>query len=98
MVHDVTSISIPLAVTIVVVINATALFHHLRLDGGISTIQEQNSCRDVTCCICVNSVKVQYVHMLSLALDLALVLTLPVILYPSTEMLKIWLDKHAGVT
>lgn len=61
------------------------------LGGGIGTIHEQEGCRDVT--YCLNSVKVQYVYMLSLGV--ALVLTLPVILYPSTEMLEIWLDERA---
>lgn len=63
------------------------------LGGGIGTIHEQDGCRDVT--YCLNSVKVQYVYMLSLGV--ALVLTLPVILYPSTEMLEIWLDERADV-
>ncbi|KAL7481797.1 hypothetical protein ACHAW6_007472 [Cyclotella cf. meneghiniana] len=61
------------------------------LGGGIGTIHEQEGCRDVT--YCLSSVKIQYVYMLSLGV--ALVLTLPVILYPSTEMLEIWLDERA---
>ncbi|KAL3801103.1 hypothetical protein HJC23_002396 [Cyclotella cryptica] len=61
------------------------------LGGGLGTLHEQEGCRDVT--YCLNSVKIQYVYMLSLGV--ALVLTLPVILYPSTEMLEIWLDERA---
>lgn len=60
------------------------------LGGGIGTNHGQDGCLDVT--YCLNSTKVQFVYMLSLGV--ALVLTLPVILYPSTEMLEIWLDER----
>jgi hypothetical protein len=55
------------------------------LGGGIGTIHEQECCREGTS-FCLNSVKVKYVYIFSLGL--ALVLTLPVILYPITEMLE----------
>ena len=60
------------------------------LGGGLGTIHESTGCRDVT--YCLNSSGARFVYMLSLAV--ALILTLPVILYPSTEMLEIWLDER----
>jgi len=60
------------------------------LGGGIGTIHEESGCPDVT--YCLNSSGARFVYMLSLAV--ALILTLPVILYPSTEMLEIWLDER----
>jgi len=60
------------------------------LGGGIGTFHEESGCRDVT--YCLNSSGARFVYMLSLAV--ALILTLPVILYPSTEMLEIWLDER----
>lgn len=60
------------------------------LGGGIGTFHEESGCRDVT--YCLNSSGARRVYMLSLAV--ALILTLPVILYPSTEMLEIWLDER----
>ena len=60
------------------------------LGGGIGTIHGEDGCWDVT--YCLNSSAVRFVYMLSLGI--ALVLTLPVILYPSTEMLEVWLDER----
>jgi len=60
------------------------------LGGGIGTIHGEDGCWDVT--YCLNSSAVRFVYMLSLGV--ALVLTLPVILYPSTEMLEVWLDER----
>ncbi len=60
------------------------------LGGGLGTLHEDSGCRDVT--YCLNSSGARFVYMLSLAV--ALILTLPVILYPSTEMLEIWLDER----
>ena len=60
------------------------------LGGGIGTIHEESGCPDVT--YCLNSSSARFVYMLSLSI--ALILTLPVILYPSTEMLEIWLDER----
>lgn len=60
------------------------------LGGGIGTIHEESGCPDVT--YCLNSSSARLVYMLSLAV--ALILTLPVILFPSTEMLEIWLDER----
>ncbi|KAL3765584.1 hypothetical protein ACHAWO_003876 [Cyclotella atomus] len=93
---DKTNSSIKMVVTAVFCYGCVTLFVSWMglaggLGGGIGTIHEQEGCRDVT--YCLNSVKVQYVYMLSLGV--ALVLTLPVILYPSTEMLEIWLDERA---
>ena len=94
--NDKTNSSIKMVVTAVFCYGCVTLFVSWMglaggLGGGIGTIHEQEGCRDVT--YCLNSVKVQYVYMLSLGV--ALVLTLPVILYPSTEMLEIWLDERA---
>lgn len=50
----------------------------------------EDGCWDVT--YCLNSSAVRFVYMLSLGV--ALILTLPVILYPSTEMLEVWLDER----
>ncbi|KAL7538518.1 hypothetical protein ACHAXR_010949 [Thalassiosira sp. AJA248-18] len=61
------------------------------LGGGIGTIHGEDGCWDVT--YCLNSSAVRFVYMLSLGI--ALVLTLPVILYPSTEMLEVWLDERS---
>ncbi|KAL3778863.1 hypothetical protein ACHAW5_009342 [Stephanodiscus triporus] len=58
------------------------------LGGGVGTIHGEDGCWDVT--YCLNSSAVRFVYMLSLGI--ALVLTLPVILYPSTQMLEVWLD------
>ena len=58
------------------------------LGGGAGTIHGEDGCWDVT--YCLNSSAVRFVYMLSLGI--ALVLTLPVILYPSTQMLEVWLD------
>lgn len=60
------------------------------LGGGAGTIHGEDGCWDVT--YCLNSSAVRFVYMLSLGV--ALVLTLPVILYPSTEMLEVWLDER----
>ena len=60
------------------------------LGGGIGTIHEEAGCPDVT--YCLNSSNARFVYLLSLSI--ALILTLPVILYPSTEMLEIWLDER----
>jgi len=60
------------------------------LGGGIGTTHGEDGCWDVT--YCLNSSAVRFVYMLSLGV--ALVLTLPVILYPSTEMLEVWLDER----
>ncbi|KAL7443643.1 hypothetical protein ACHAXH_009502 [Discostella pseudostelligera] len=60
------------------------------LGGGVGTMHGEDGCWDVT--YCLNSSAVRYVYMLSLGV--ALVLTLPVILYPSTQMLEIWLDER----
>ena len=60
------------------------------LGGGIGTLHEESGCRDVT--FCLNSSGARIVYMLSLSVSL--ILTLPVILYPSTEMLEIWLDER----
>lgn len=60
------------------------------LGGGIGTIHEEAGCPDVT--YCLNSSSARFVYLLSLSI--ALILTLPVILYPSTEMLEIWLDER----
>mmetsp|Transcript_13285 Transcript_13285/g.30528 ORF Transcript_13285/g.30528 Transcript_13285/m.30528 type:complete len:927 (-) Transcript_13285:103-2883(-) len=60
------------------------------LGGGVGTIHGEDGCWDVT--YCLNSSAVRFVYMLSLGV--ALVLTLPVILYPSTEMLEVWLDER----
>ncbi len=60
------------------------------LGGGVGTMHGEDGCWDVT--YCLNSSAVRYVYMLSLGI--ALVLTLPVILYPSTQMLEIWLDER----
>jgi len=60
------------------------------LGGGIGTMHGEDGCWDVT--YCLNSSAVRFVYMLSLGV--ALVLTLPVILYPSTEMLEVWLDER----
>ena len=60
------------------------------LGGGIGTMHGEDGCRDVT--YCFDSSGVRFVYMLSLGV--ALILTLPVILYPSTEMLEIWLDER----
>lgn len=60
------------------------------LGGGTGTIHGEDGCWDVT--YCLNSSAVRFVYMLSLGV--ALVLTLPVILYPSTEMLEVWLDER----
>lgn len=60
------------------------------LGGGLGTLHEESGCRDVT--YCLNSSGARFVYMISLAV--ALILTLPVILYPSTEMLEIWLDER----
>jgi len=60
------------------------------LGGGIGTIHGEDGCWDVT--YCLNSSAVRFVYMLSLGV--ALILTLPVILYPSTEMLEVWLDER----
>jgi hypothetical protein len=58
------------------------------LGGGVGTIHGEDGCWDVT--YCLNSSAVRFVYMLSLGI--ALILTLPVILYPSTQMLEVWLD------
>jgi len=59
------------------------------LGGGIGTMHGEDGCRDVT--YCFDSSAVRLVYMLSLGV--ALILTLPVILFPSTQMLEIWLDE-----
>lgn len=58
------------------------------LGGGVGTIHGEDGCWDVT--YCLNSSAVRFVYMLSLGI--ALILTLPVILYPSTQILEVWLD------
>jgi len=60
------------------------------LGGGIGTMHGEDGCRDVT--YCFDSSAVRFVYMLSLGV--ALILTLPVILFPSTQMLEIWLDER----
>ena len=60
------------------------------LGGGVGTVHGEDGCWDVT--YCLNSSAVRFVYMLSLGI--ALILTLPVILYPSTEMLEVWLDER----
>lgn len=60
------------------------------LGGGTGTMHGEDGCWDVT--YCLNSSSVRFVYMLSLGV--ALVLTVPVILYPSTEMLEVWLDER----
>ncbi|KAL7548789.1 hypothetical protein ACHAWF_012823, partial [Thalassiosira exigua] len=59
------------------------------LGGGSGTMHGEDGCRNVT--YCLNSSAARYVYMLSLGV--ALVLTLPVILYPSTQLLEVWLDE-----
>ncbi|KAL9189141.1 hypothetical protein ACHAXT_011631 [Thalassiosira profunda] len=60
------------------------------LGGGTGTMHGVDGCWDIT--YCLNSSAVRFVYMLSLGV--ALILTLPVILYPSTEMLEVWLDER----
>jgi hypothetical protein len=56
------------------------------LGGGEGTTHGEDGCWDVT--YCLNSSAVRLVYMLSLGV--ALVLTLP--LFPSTQLLEVWLD------
>ena len=58
------------------------------LGGGEGTTHGEDGCWDVT--YCLNSSAVRLVYMLSLGV--ALVLTLPLILFPSTQLLEVWLD------
>jgi len=60
------------------------------LGGGTGTMHGKDGCWDVT--YCLNSSSVRFIYMLSLGI--ALVFTVPVILYPSTEMLEVWLDER----
>ena len=60
------------------------------LGGGIGTRHGENGCTYISYCLSSDFLTIVY----EFSLSLALLLTLPVILYPSTEMMEMWVEER----